>query len=118
MELQRRRAARISAGLEAGAASHLGWWSDSVIARTEVIEQQSEDWPAWLADHYEPRHHGAWDEATESYYVMPRLHPRTGLKPQNEAERDHWPVGMVTPYGRWLQRPWKARAWPLSLASI
>ena len=86
--------------------SHMGWWSDSVIARTEVIEQESEeDWPAWLADHYELRHHGAWDEATESYYVMPRRHPRTGLKPQSEAERDHWPVGMVTPYGRWLQRP-------------
>lgn len=86
--------------------SHLGWWSDAVIARTEVIEQESEeDWPAWLADHYELRHHGAWDEATESYYVMPRLHPRSGLEPQNDAERDHWPVGMVTPYGRWLQRP-------------
>ena len=53
------------AGLEAGTAIPSGMVEDSVIARTEVIEQQSEeDWPAWLADHHEPRHHGAWDEAT------------------------------------------------------
>jgi hypothetical protein len=34
---------------------------------------------------------------------MPKLHPRTGL-PARE-EREHWPVGLVTPYGRWLQHP-------------
>jgi hypothetical protein len=36
---------------------------------------------------------------------MPKLHPRTGLACQNRAEREHWPVGLVTPYGRWLQHP-------------
>lgn len=86
--------------------SQWGWWSDSVIARTEVIEQQDEaDWPAWLAEHYELRHHAAWEEELDAYYVTPRLHPRTGQPPKNEDERCNWPVGLVTPYGRWLQRP-------------
>lgn len=87
-------------------ASTLGWWNPAVIARTEVIEgASSEDWPAWLADHYEPRYHSAWEEAADAYVVMPKLHPRTGLPPHNESERDDWPVGLVTPYGRWLLKP-------------
>nr|WP_314709189.1 hypothetical protein [uncultured Comamonas sp.] len=86
--------------------SQLGWWSDSVIARTAAIEQDDEqDWPAWLAEHYTLRHFGAWDEETETYCVVPKRHPSTGLPPQNEDERMSLPVGMVTPYGRWLQHP-------------
>ena len=89
-----------------------GWWSPSVIARTEVVEQESEeDWPAWLADHYAPRHHSAWEEALDAYYVVPKLHPRTGKPPKNEDERTDWPVGLVTPYGRWLQRPIEDARW-------
>ncbi|WP_284334681.1 hypothetical protein [Comamonas sp. NoAH] len=86
--------------------SQLGWWSPSVIARTEVVEPDSEEnWPAWLANHYEPRYHNAWEEALDAYMVMPKLHPRTGRPPQNKSERDDWPMGLVTPYGRWLLRP-------------
>lgn len=86
--------------------THLGWWSPAVIARTEVIERAlSEEWPAWLAEHYLERDHGAWEEEVEAYCVVPKLHPHTGLPPKNEAELDDWPVGLVTPYGRWLQQP-------------
>lgn len=86
--------------------AQLGWWSPSVIARTAVIGQDDEaDWPAWLAEPYTLRHFGAWDEETETYCVVPKLHPHTGKPPQNEDERMSLPVGMVTPYGRWLQHP-------------
>lgn len=92
--------------LKQSPASQLGWWSPAVIARTEVIEpDRCEDWPAWLADHYEERYHSAWEADVDAYCVIPKLHPRTGLPPKNEAERDDWPMGLVTPYGRWLQRP-------------
>ncbi|MDR0258631.1 MAG: hypothetical protein LBI76_02405 [Comamonas sp.] len=93
-------------GLRQSPATQLGWWSPAVIARTKVIERElCEDWPEWLAAHYEERYHGAWEEEVEAYSVMPKLHPRTGLAPKDEAERDDWPMGLVTPYGRWLQHP-------------
>lgn len=77
-----------------------------MIARTEVIERDEEDhWPAWLKDHYVERYHGAWDDAVDTYYVMPKIHPRTGAKLPGENDREDWPVGMVTPYGRWLLNP-------------
>lgn len=86
--------------------SEYGWWSPAVIARTEVIARDEEDhWPAWLKDHYVERYHGAWDDAVDTYYVMPKIHPRTGAKLPGENDRDDWPVGMVTPYGRWLLKP-------------
>jgi hypothetical protein len=86
--------------------SQLGWWSPAVIARTEVIERANDDdWPAWLKDHYVERYHGAWDEAVDAYYVMPKIHPRTGAQLPDEDDREDWPVGMVTPYGRWLLKP-------------
>ncbi|MDR0216100.1 MAG: WG repeat-containing protein [Comamonas sp.] len=84
----------------------LGWWSHSVLARTEVIERDNDDdWPAWLKDDYVERYHSAWDENVEAYYVIPRKHPRTGEKLPGENHRDNWPVGLVTPYGRWLVKP-------------
>lgn len=86
--------------------TQLGWWSHSVITRTEVIERDNDDdWPAWLADHYVERYHSAWDEGTDAYYVMPKIHPRTGAKLPGENHRDNWPIGLVTPYGRWLVKP-------------
>ena len=84
----------------------LGWWSHSVLARTEVIERDSDDdWPAWLKDNYVERYHSAWDEGTDAYYVMPLKHPRTGEKLPGENHHGNWPVGLVTPYGRWLVKP-------------
>ena len=84
----------------------LGWWSHSVLARTEVIERDNDDdWPAWLKDNYVERYHSAWDEGTDAYYVMPLKHPRTGEKLLGENHRGNWPVGLVTPYGRWLVKP-------------
>lgn len=86
--------------------AQLGWWSPAVIARTAAIEQDDEeDWPAWLVEHYTLRHFGAWDEQTQTYCVVPKRHPSTGLLPHSEDERMSLPVGMVTPYGRWLQHP-------------
>lgn len=86
--------------------SQLGWWSHSVIARTEVIERDNDDdWPAWLADHYVERYHSAWDEATDTYLVLPKIHPRTGEPLPKKKRPDAWPMGMVTPYGRWLLKP-------------
>lgn len=85
---------------------HFGWWSHSVLARTEVIERDNDDdWPAWLKDNYVERYHSAWDEGTDTYCVMPLRHPRTGEKLPGENERGNWPVGLVTPYGRWLVKP-------------
>ncbi len=87
-------------------AAQLGWWSPSVVARTEPVERDiSDDWPAWLSEHYEERYHGAWEEELEAYVVMPKLHPHTCQACQSEQEREHWPVGLVTPYGRWLLHP-------------
>jgi hypothetical protein len=60
---------------------------ERVIARTEVIEREEDDWPAWLADHYEERYHGAWEEELEAYCVMPKLHPRTGLPQERSRAR-------------------------------
>lgn len=95
--------------LKQDAQSQWGWWSHSVIARTEMIERDSEDdWPTWLSDGYVERYHGAWDEALDAYYVMPRKHPRTGEALPHENQREHWPVGLVTPYGRWLVDPAEA----------
>ncbi len=86
--------------------AELGWWSPSVIARTEVIERENDDdWPAWLSEHYEERYHSAWEEELEAYLVTPKLHPHTGLPCKNDDERENWPTGLVTPYGRWLQSP-------------
>ncbi|MEF9948071.1 MAG: hypothetical protein RR800_06970, partial [Comamonas sp.] len=86
--------------------AQLGWWSHSVLMRTEVIERDNDDdWPAWLKDHYQERYHSAWDEGTDAYYVMPKIHPRTGAKLPGENHRDGWPIGLVTPYGRWLVKP-------------
>ncbi|MEG3000334.1 MAG: hypothetical protein RR855_07265 [Comamonas sp.] len=92
--------------LKQSPASQLGWWSPAVLARTEVIERaHCDDWPAWLSAHYEERYYGAWEEELDAYEVMPKLHPRTGQPCRSEEEREHWPVGLVTPYGRWLLRP-------------
>ena len=86
--------------------AQLGWWSHSVLMRTEVIERDNDDdWPAWLKDHYQERYHRAWDEGTDAYYVMPKIHPSTGAKLPGENHRDGWPIGLVTPYGRWLVKP-------------
>lgn len=86
--------------------SQYGWWSHSVIMRTEVIERDNDDdWPDWLKNDYVERYHSAWDEGVEAYYVMPRKHPRTGEKLPGENHRSNWPVGLVTPYGRWLVKP-------------
>ncbi|MDH0372336.1 hypothetical protein N7340_11170 [Comamonas aquatica] len=84
----------------------LGWWSPAVVARTATIERaHSDDWPSWLAEGYEERYYAAWEEEIDAYQVMPRLHPRTGQPCRTEDEREHWPVGLVTPYGRWLLAP-------------
>lgn len=83
-----------------------GWWSHSVIMRTEVVERDNDDdWPAWLKDGYVERYHSAWDEATDSYMVVPKIHPRTDEKLPKKNIPDDWPMGLVTPYGRWLVKP-------------
>ena len=76
----------------------LGWWNPAVVARTATIKHaDSDDWPSWLADAYEERYYAAWEEEIDAYQVMPRLHPRTGQPCRTEDEREHWPVGLVTP---------------------
>lgn len=83
-----------------------GWWSDSVIMRTEVVERDNDDdWPDWLKEHYVERYHSAWDEATDTYMVLPKIHPRTGKALPKKQRPDDWPMGLVTPYGRWLVKP-------------
>ncbi|MFN4037453.1 hypothetical protein [Comamonas aquatica] len=84
----------------------LGWWNPAVVARTATIKHaDSDDWPSWLAEGYEERYYAAWEEEIDAYQVIPRLHPRTGQPCRTEDEREHWPVGLVTPYGRWLLAP-------------
>lgn len=100
--------------------AHLGWWSPAVIARTAMLEAEHPDgWPEWLAGGYEQRYHGAWEDEVDAYVVMPRVHPHTGQPCASEDDddddddggddsadaRERWPVGLVTPYGRWLLRP-------------
>lgn len=96
--------------LKQDAQSQWSWWSPSVIARTEMIERDSEDdWPAWLSDTYMERYHGAWDEALDAYYVMPRKHPRTGEAQPHENQREHWPSAWSRPM---------VAGWPIQLKRL
>ena len=63
--------------------------------------------PDWLTQDY-LAHDSAWEPQAQAWLVMPLKHPKTGRPlPQQheEEERETWPVGLVTPDGRWLLQP-------------
>lgn len=70
----------------------------------EAAPQQA---PDWLTQDYLV-HDSAWEPQAQAWLVMPLKHPKTGQPlPQQheEQERETWPVGLVTPDGRWLLQP-------------
>ena len=63
--------------------------------------------PDWLTQDF-LAHDDAWEPQAQAWQVMPLKHPQTGQPlPQQheEQERETWPVGLVTPDGRWLLQP-------------
>ena len=66
--------------------------------------------PDWLTKDF-LAHDSAWEPQAQAWLVMPLKHPKTGqpLPQQHEEderdEQEPWPVGLVTPDGRWLLQP-------------
>lgn len=70
-------------------------------------ETEIQEAPDWLTKDF-IAHSSAWEPEAKAWLVMPLKHPETGQPlPQQhqEDERDAWPVGLVTPDGRWLLQP-------------
>lgn len=70
-------------------------------------EAETPEVPDWLSQDFLALD-SAWEPEAQAWLVMPRKHPQTGqpLPPQHkEDERESWPVGLVTPDGRWLLQP-------------
>ena len=66
--------------------------------------------PDWLTKDF-LAHNSAWEPEAKAWQIMPLKHPKTGqpLPQQHEEderdEQEPWPVGLVTPEGRWLLQP-------------
>ena len=68
--------------------------------------------PDWLTKDFLAQD-DTWEPEAQAWQVMPLKHPRTGQPlPQQHEEHEHehdaretWPVGLVTPDGRWLLQP-------------
>ena len=66
--------------------------------------------PDWLTKDF-LAHDSAWQPEAQAWLVMPLKHPKTGqpLPQQHEEdepdEQEPWPIGLVTPDGRWLLQP-------------
>lgn len=88
-----------------GAPAEWGWWSPAVVARAEAVyEQPHEEWPADLRKDYEPEEWSAWAKEVDAYHVRPfRARAAGECSRRDDDESD--PVGLVTPYGRWLVHP-------------
>lgn len=87
------------------AAGQWGWWGPGVIERIyEVEERPYEEWPAALRERYEPANNWPWEEEVQAYRVRPIDRSADESSPDGSDERCG-PVGLVTPYGRWLVHP-------------
>ena len=73
-------------------------------------EEAPQQVPDWLPQDFLV-HDNAWEPQAQAWLVMPLKHPKTGqpLPQQHEEderdEQEPWPVGLVTPDGRWLLQP-------------
>ena len=75
-----------------------GWWSDQVIARLWAVEYETED---ERAPFLQALTVDDWRPDLAAYVVHPPNDANGGKKKRAEANRRP-PVGLVTPYGRWL----------------
>ena len=89
-----------------------GWWNPAVIERIYAVEEQPyEAWPSWLREHYVPvREDRSWREEVQAYLVYPS-DPSGDEEPPDEYGDRCAPVGLVTPYGRWLVHPDEGARW-------
>lgn len=89
-----------------------GWWNPSVIERIYAVDEQPyEAWPSWLREHYVPaRAEWPWREEVQAYLVHP-IDASSDEEPPDEYGNRRAPVGLVTPYGRWLVHPDEGARW-------